>query len=120
VITPDEVRAMALALPGAEEQSHLGIPDFRVRRKIFATLLADDRAVVRISPDTQSVLRAAEPATFVPADGVWGLRGWTIVYLATVDIDVLFELLVESWRRLASKKMIEQYELALTGSEGGH
>jgi hypothetical protein len=111
---------MALALPGAEERSHLGIPDFRVRRKIFATLLADDRAAVRISPDTQSVLRAAEPATFVPADGVWGLRGWTVVNLATADGDVLSELVVESWRRLASKGMIERYERALTGSGIDH
>ena len=80
-MTADEARALALALPGAEESSHFDTPDFRVRGKIFATLPGPDRMVVRIDPPDQAVLLAAEPATFSPCPGAWGLKGWTIVQL---------------------------------------
>jgi hypothetical protein len=118
VITPDEARALALALPGAEERSHFDVADFRVRGKIFATLPpGDDRMVVRVDPAEQAVLLAAEPATFSPASGVWGLRGWTVVQLGSVEVDVLRDLLVDSWRRLASKKVAAAYELVLDGED---
>ena len=37
-MTPETFRSLALALPGAEEKSHFGKADFRVRNNIFATL----------------------------------------------------------------------------------
>lgn len=36
------VRRLALGLPEAVEQAHMGHPDFRVRGRIFATLGAPD------------------------------------------------------------------------------
>jgi hypothetical protein len=113
MMTADEARAMALALPGAEEKSHFDLPDFRVRGKIFATLPRPDQMVVRIEPATQSVLQAAEPATFSPAAGDWGLRGWTIVQLASVDPEMLRDVVIESWRRLAAKKVVAAYDTSI-------
>ena len=109
-MTADEARALALALPGVEEKSHFDVADFRVRGKIFATLPGPDRMVVRIEPADQAVLLAAEPGTFAPAAGAWGLEGWTIVQLGTVDRDVLHDLLVDSWRRVAPKKAVAAYD----------
>lgn len=37
-MTAEEFRQLALSLPEATEQSHMGHPDFRVRGRIFATL----------------------------------------------------------------------------------
>jgi hypothetical protein len=105
VISASEARARALALPEAVESSHFDTPDFRVRGQIFATLPGPDRMVVRIDPTDQAVLLAAEPATFSPCPGAWGLKGWTIVQLASVDPDVLRDLLTDSWRRLVPKKI---------------
>ena len=34
----EDFRRIALSLPGAEESSHMGAPDFRVGGRIFATL----------------------------------------------------------------------------------
>lgn len=109
-MTADEVRAMALGLPGAEEKSHFDIADFRVRGKVFATLPGPDRMVVRIEPQAQAVLLAAEPQTFSPAAGAWGIRGWTVVQLASVNPDVLHDLIVESWRRLAPKQAVAAFD----------
>jgi hypothetical protein len=110
VISASEARALALSLPGAEESSHFDTPDFRVRGKIFATLPGPDRMVVRIEAADQAVLVAAEPVTFAPCPGAWGLKGWTIVQLGSVDSDVLRDLLVDSWRRLVPKKMVAAFD----------
>jgi len=37
-VTADDFRRIALELPEASENAHMGHPDFRVRGKIFATL----------------------------------------------------------------------------------
>ncbi len=111
-MTADEARALALSLPDADEQSHFDTPDFRVRGKIFATLPGPDRMIVRIAPSDQAVLLAAQPATFSPCPGAWGLKGWTVVQLASVDPDVLHDLLVDSWRRLVPKKTAAAYDSA--------
>ena len=49
-------------------------PDFRVRGKIFATLGYPDESwgMVKLAPEEQEVLVAAEPAVFVPVKGAWG------------------------------------------------
>ena len=109
-MTADEARALALSLPGAEASSHFDTPDFRVRGKIFVTLPGPDRMVVRIDPTNQAVLLAAEPATFSPCPGAWGMKGWTIVQLGSVDPDVLRDLLVDSWRRLVPKKVSAAFD----------
>ena len=109
-MTADEARALALSLPGAEASSHFDTPDFRVRGKIFATLPGPDRMVVRIDPPSQAVLLAAEPATFSPCPGAWGMKGWTIVQLGSVDPDVLRDLLADSWRRLVGKRAAAAYD----------
>jgi hypothetical protein len=111
-MTADEARALALSLPGAEESSHFDTPDFRVRGKIFATLTEPHRMVVRIDPNDQAVLLAADPETFSPCPGAWGLKGWTIVQLASVDPEVLHDLLVDSWRRLVPRKVAAAFDAA--------
>ena len=41
-MTAEEFRRIALGLPEALEDEHMGHPDFRVRGKIFATLGSED------------------------------------------------------------------------------
>ena len=42
-MTPADFRKLALALPEAEERTHMNHPDFRVGGKIFATLAIPTR-----------------------------------------------------------------------------
>jgi hypothetical protein len=112
MVTADEARSMALGFPGADEFSHFDVADFRVRGKIFATLPDSDRMVVRIDPADQPALLSTFPNTFSSAAGAWGQRGWTVVRLALVDPDMLHDLLIESWRRLAGKRAVEAFEEA--------
>ena len=111
MVTAEEARTMALAFPGVEERSHFDTADFRVRGKIFATLPDAERLVVRIDPADQAALLSGFPTTFSAAAGAWGMRGWTNVRLRLVDPDMLHDLLIESWRRLAGKRAVEAFDL---------
>ena len=74
-MTKESLRRLALALPGAEEKSHFGKADFRVRDKIFASLKDDRTGVIKLTPEEQSVMVDAEPRIFQPIPGGWGRKG---------------------------------------------
>ena len=86
-MTPAAFRKLALALDGASEGAHVGHPDFRSGGKVFATMGYPDKdwAMVKLTPDQQEMLCAAEPAMFRPVKGGWGLRGATNLRLADAD-----------------------------------
>jgi hypothetical protein len=110
MITGEEVRRLALSLPGVREQETWGHPTFRVRDKIFATLSDDGtEAGLRTSKAEQAALVASDPATFAVAAYV-GRHGWVSVQLAGVDPGELHELLVEAWRRTAPKRLVTAYD----------
>jgi len=103
-----EFRRTALALPEASEGAHMGHPDFRVRNKIFASLGVPDAAwgMVKLTPEQQEILLAAEPGAFKPAAGAWGRRGSTHVRLAAVDAATLRSALAMAWRNVAPKGLV--------------
>src|SRR4051812_22056025 len=82
-MTPDEFRAIALSLPEAVEIGHMGHPDFRVRKKIFATLgyPDDEHGMVKLMPEQQQLFIERAPKVFSPSKGKWGLGGSTLVHL---------------------------------------
>ena len=94
-MTSDEFRTLALGLPGASEDSHMGHPDFRVNGKIFATLHYPDEqwGMVKLTPEQQNNFVQAHPRAFAPVKGGWGRRGCTSVRLAAVDKATLLEAL---------------------------
>jgi len=74
-MTPKEFRKSALSFPEAEESSHMGHPDFRVKGKIFATLGPDeDWGMVKLTSEQQAPVVKEQPAVFQPASGAWGRR----------------------------------------------
>ena len=103
-MSPPEFRSLALAFEGAFESSHMGVADFRGPKGIFATLGHPDAtfAMVKLTPDQQAVLVAAEPAVFRPVPGGWGRRGSTLVALKAVDQPTAISALTMAWNnRLA-------------------
>jgi hypothetical protein len=110
VIGADEVRRIALSLPGAEERETWGEATFRVRDKIFVTLSADGRtAGVKASLDDQAGLIAQDPETFSISHYV-GRYGWVTVQLDSVEPALMRKLIVDAWRRTAPKRMVSSYE----------
>ena len=100
---PEDVRALALMLPGVEEGAHMGHPDFRVGGRIFATLWVDEeRVVLKLPAEHQTLVVEAEPDLFEPVPGAWGRRGWTSLSLDGADEETLRSTLLMAWRCLAT------------------
>jgi hypothetical protein len=103
MIAPDEMRALALALDGAEEQPHFDRASFRVKGKIFATLAGDGTAMLKLDLDTHELLLRAEPEAFFSYGG-WSRSGATGVRLAKVKRGMFEDLLEQAWRGVTAKK----------------
>jgi Protein of unknown function (DUF419). len=90
---------MALALDGALEGAHMGHPDFRVDKRIFASLHTDDQfGMVKLTPDQQALFIEDHPGAFTPEAGAWGRSGCTRVILKSVDEEALGEALTLAWQ----------------------
>src|SRR3954454_9790276 len=105
MMTAEDVRRLALALPEAVEASHMGHADFRVSGKIFATLPRAGLAMVKLMPEQQTVVIEAEPVIFAAVPGGWGRRGATYVTLASADETTLKSALAMAWRNVAPKRL---------------
>jgi hypothetical protein len=101
-MTAADFRRLALALPEATEGAHMDHADFRVRKKIFATLNRDETlGMVKLNPEQQHECVKAAPQMFVPVKGGWGLKGATHVRLDVADEERLRKALLTAWRNTA-------------------
>jgi hypothetical protein len=107
------VRKLCLALPEAHEVEAWGEPTFRVKNKMFATIAdannhhGDGRMAVwcKAGPGNQQLMVRANPKRFFVPPYV-GPSGWVGVYLdGDVDWAELADLLEDSWRLVAPKKV---------------
>jgi hypothetical protein len=104
-MTASDFRRIALSLEGAEEGSHMGAVDFRVGRRIFATLAAVKQGYgnIMITPEQQAAFIADAPEVFIPVAGGWGRNGATHIKLATVSEDILVGALRTAWKLRVEK-----------------
>ncbi|WP_244482631.1 MmcQ/YjbR family DNA-binding protein [Bradyrhizobium pachyrhizi] len=74
-------------MPEVVEGAHHGTTDFRVGKRIFATLGYPDQdwGMVKLTPEQQAMVVEAEPEVFRPVPGGWGKSGSTNVRLAKAD-----------------------------------
>ncbi len=97
VAEPDDVRELALALPGTSERPSYGTPGFRVRDRLFARLHQDGESLVlRMERDERALLAQAEPRKFFWTPH-YERHDWVLVRLAAIDRAELGELLREAW-----------------------
>jgi hypothetical protein len=105
VITVAAFRKLALALPGASEAPHFELTSFRAGGKIFATLSEKDaRAMVKLTPEQQEMLTAAEPKIFQRIPNAWGDKGATWVHLKAADAKTVLSALTSAHANVAAKK----------------
>jgi hypothetical protein len=100
----DDVRRIALSLPGAEEATTYGRPCFKVNGRPFVNTGRVDGAIVTRAPDEErDLLMSANPdAYFVTPH----YEGWeaVLVRLDAVDEEELAGRLEDSWEFMSSKK----------------
>ena len=74
----DDLRRLALALPGVEEYPHFDRRAFKAR-VTFVTLAPDGlSANFKFAPDKQALKTIVGPDAFSALPNAWGARGWTV------------------------------------------
>jgi hypothetical protein len=110
MITLDDVRALASALPEVTEQPHFGMPAFRVRDKLFVAVSEDGtRGQLHLGESHVRSAIAADPAAFRElrrGDLLLGLE----VDLTTVADEHFGPLVVLAWRDSAPRRLVAAYD----------
>jgi hypothetical protein len=110
MVTADDVRAIASALPRAYEALVGDRVKFRVGRIVFLSLSPDETVMGFGYPrEERAALIASEPEKFfwpLPSDMRYQ---WVRVWLAAIDRDELRELIVGSWQMTVPKKVWTEY-----------
>jgi hypothetical protein len=107
VISAEQARKLALALPHAVEQDHHGRPSFRVAGKIFATLW--DERHMNVMLDEPGILTAIQADPESCAEVWWGRRLAAIrVDLDRTEVGSLVDLLADAWEGKAPKRLLKE------------
>lgn len=105
MLTPDDIRRAALALPEAYEAPHFHMASFRVGKKIFCTLhTAEPRIMLKFGPEDQHNL--ADGEVIAPVPGYWGRNGSTFVRYEKLPPERLPELMRLAWATVAPKRLL--------------
>ena len=105
------VVAMASRFPGVEESRSYGTPAIKVKRKLLARLRSEAEGGLAIVCDfmEREMLMQAAPETFYITDHYadWPM---VLINLETVRWDAMPDILERAWRRVATPRLIEEYE----------
>lgn len=107
-MTPDEVRELVLAFPGAEEGTSYGQPSFKVNGKFFTRLRGEDQSLVLldVGHDERKMLMEAEPATFYITPHYKDYPS-VLARIESLHPGSLQNFLDRRWRKIAPKKLIK-------------
>jgi hypothetical protein len=104
------VRALALALPGTEEGTSYGTPAFKVKGKLFVRLREDGALVLVLGAiGDREALMAEDPETFYITPHYENYPS-VLINLDRIDKKYMAELLEESWRARAPKKLVAAFD----------
>jgi hypothetical protein len=118
VATWDDIRAVALTLPGAWENDWRGNPLFQVGRKGFVQTW-DGRVLMKLDKNHQELLFEARPDVFSPM--MAGALRWSWVEIDALDPNEIADLVLEAWACVVPKKVSRPFLLspAKTGEREG-
>ncbi len=111
MITEDTVRRFALSLPATIEKPSYGTPGFRVRDKLFARIRPEgDVLLVWVSDEAEKLaLIKSEPQKFFTTSHYDG-HPTILVRFDAIGTAELRELLTESWRLRAPRKLVAGFD----------
>jgi hypothetical protein len=113
-----DLRDVALRLPGVEEGLHRGDPAFRAAGKTFALWWSEEaRTIMKLSAPHQQLLFEVRPEIFQPCRV--GVGTWSFVDLSLVEDKELEQLVIEAWSTVVPKRVSKAFGRSSASSEGG-
>jgi hypothetical protein len=109
VITVDQVRPIALALPRAYETIVRDRVTFRVGRLVFLKFSRDETIMgVGFPKEERDAVVTAEPEKFTLPRASDMRYNWIHVRLDAVDLDEVRELVIDGWKMCVPKSIAAQ------------
>ncbi len=115
-MTLDEIRRYACTLPGVTEAPHFERTSFRAGGKILATAPSSGTSVNLFveAPDRDRALALDANAFEILT---WGNKTIGVTaHLDRADPDLVYDLLRCAWRRRAPKRLVREYDNAVSSS----
>jgi hypothetical protein len=117
VVTTDDIRRWAAALPEVEETSHFlfHVPVFKVRGRSFLGMAKGETAAVfRVSEQRAHELADADPATYEAVRRQDARRSFlgVQVQLGTLPSACAKSLVEQAWRQHAPKRLVAEHDRA--------
>ena len=110
MVTVDDVRSVAGALPRSSEALVHGRVKFRVGRIVYLALSRDGTVMGFAFPkEWRDALVASEPEKFQLPRASDLRFHWVLVRLAAIEPDELRELVVDAWALVVSKRVADEY-----------
>ncbi|MGC1520874.1 MAG: MmcQ/YjbR family DNA-binding protein [Steroidobacteraceae bacterium] len=110
MVTFDDVREVAHALPGVEDGTSYGTRALKVRGKLFARLHQNiDCLVLRADLLDREILMQSAPEVFFITDHYQNYP-WILVRFAAVEKRALPDLIERAWRLVAPKTLVLKYD----------
>ncbi len=108
-LTKAQMKKIVMSFPGANESTSYGYPSFKIEKKFFTRLRAEDNSLVLFvsSIDERDMLLEAEPKLFHLTAHY---RDYAIVLarMEHLDAKTLRAMLERHWRQIASKRLQKQ------------
>lgn len=108
-LTKAQVKKIVLSFPGANESSSYGYPSFKIEKKFFTRLRAEDNSLVMFvnSIDERDMLLEAEPALFHITPHYQNYPT-VLARISHLDAKTLRTMLERRWRQIAPKRLLKQ------------
>ncbi len=110
-MTWDEVRQIALSLPGVEESTSYGTPSFKVKGKFITRLRQEDNSLVLVDVpiDERDMLIEADPDVYHLTPHYKDYPA-VLARLETVHPGSLLAFLERRWRNVAPKRTVKAFD----------
>ena len=110
-MTRDDVRALALSMPGVEEATAYGMPGYKAFGKFLTRVRSEDDSLVLtgVTFDEREMLMEAEPETFHLTPHYQNYPA-VLARLSSVDPGTVKSFLERRWRQCAPKKLLKELD----------
>jgi hypothetical protein len=112
VASEADVRKIALSLPGTTEKPSYGTPGFRVKDKLFLRVRSEAEGGLVVFVDDlaeKEALLQSDSKKFFTTPHYDGYAT-VLVNLRAVGVKELRELITDSWRTRAPKKLLQEFD----------
>jgi len=104
----DDVREIALELPGVTEGITHGSPSFYVGKKFMGVRGEGDILIMKSAIVERDLLVHLEPEKYFITDHYVPFD-YVLVRMSKVNVDEVRDLFHKAWRRLALKKLVKEH-----------